>query len=127
VPWIASIEIEHRELDRSRQCAEIAVRVALETLLLALRPRTAKDVRGPGEDLQPTLDKPIHQVAGRDISISSRLEMPRLKGSASQVNELLAASADLRRVAGEAIASFIDLLPSNPRDSLHRRWIEAMY
>lgn len=125
--WAAIVEVPEKERQRSKECSEIAVRVALDSIGLALALDDARGLRGPGDQKQRRIDRHFSQSAGLDISYSSRMDLPRFKTAAENYSAFLEQTEELRGFAGKALHSFIGSGLGSGKDELHRRWVEAMY
>jgi hypothetical protein len=125
--WIAVVEVAGREQLRSRECAEAAVRIALDTIGLPLSPRSARDIRGPGDETKARLTQSLMQVAGADLISSSYSDMPSLRGPPGFDVALLHQTAELRQQAGVALRTLVEASPSSKIPRLHQRWLEAIY
>jgi enamine deaminase RidA (YjgF/YER057c/UK114 family) len=124
--WAAVVEVSGKERLRSKACSEIAVRVALDSLGLALSPTDARDLRGPGDQKQRRLDRHFSQAPGLDVSYSSRVNLPRFKTTEEHYDAFIKETDALRRYAGQALQDFVSGSDEG-KAALHRRWVEAMY
>ena len=125
--WVAVIDVDGREILPSRECAEIAVRVAVDTLGLALSTVDARSLRGPGDRKDVFLDRHFVQRPNRDLSYSSRIDLPHFAAVPQNYLGFLSHTDELRAFAGAALDSFVDLKSVEPKVALHKRWVEAMY
>ena len=125
--WVAVVDVSGRERLRARECAEIAVRVAIDTLGLVLDSEQARGLRGPGDRKDITLDRHYTQRSNFDISYSSRIDLPHFSANPGGYSDFLDHTVDVRAFAGAALESFIDPKSKSPKAKLHRRWVEAMY
>jgi hypothetical protein len=125
--WIAIAEVPERYMSLSRSCAEVSVRVAIDTLGLHMFNRAALDLRGPGDNLSSTISRPMYQAPGRDIYESWKLDHPALKIDGKSAELFLTGSAKLREDAGAAITAFVQWNGRHSLPGLKKRWVEAMY
>lgn len=125
--WVAIAEVPERYTSLSRSCAEVSVRVAIDTLGLHMFNRAASDLRGPGDNLSSAISRPMYQAQGRDMCESWKFDHPALKIDGERAELFLADSAKLREDAGAAIIAFVQWNECHLLPGLKKRWVEAMY
>jgi len=125
--WVATVSVSDRARHNARAMAEVAVRVAIDTLGLPMGAKTGGNLRGPGDEIRTRLARVFSQLKGRDIDYSIALDRPRLAGRPGDYAKFIGDTARLREAAGKALTSLIELSPATPTPTLHRRWVEAMH
>jgi hypothetical protein len=125
--WIIDVEIEGREESRSSECASVAALVALESLGLAMRIQTARNLRGPRHARDPQFQRDLHQIDGQQLTMSTSIDWPRIGGPPGAQAGLLTDSAVLLNAVSRAITAFVSVAETGNAPLLLQRWVEAMY
>jgi hypothetical protein len=125
--WIIDVEVEGRERSRSSECASVAALVALDTLGLPMPPQTARNLRGPGHERAPQFQRDLRQIDGRELSLSTSVDWPRIGGPPGAQAGLLTDTTVLRDAVGRAITAFVRVADTGNAPLLLQRWVEAMY
>jgi hypothetical protein len=126
--WIASITIEGRDRSRSRKCAEAAVIVALDSLVLGLGDRsTARYLRGPGDDIYFGHHLSMSQIDGEMPHSLLRADYPWMAERGDLQTSFINKMADVRAAVGVALSAFVDVSFQEKNQKLKKRWVEAMY
>lgn len=125
--WVATVRVSERTREIAQATAEVAVRVAIDTLGLTLHAPMARNLRGPGDEIRARLKRTFSQLKGRDIGYSSSLDLPRLAQRPGDYAAFIADTERLRVAAGKAVTILLELSPTAPTPTLHRRWTEAMH
>jgi len=126
-PWIASVFIRRQESSRSKERANIAARLAIDALGASLRRDVAARLRGPGDELRPTLVTIITQRQGYDFIPGTRLDLPRIGGAPGFARDLLKNIQPYLKAAGESIEVIIHSDSNSVRNKLKQRWCDALY
>lgn len=125
--WVAIVRVSRRTRRNAQETAEVAVRIAIDTLGLLLQASMAANLRGPGDEIRARLKRVFSQMKGRDISYSSLLDMPRLAQRPGDYAAFISDTKPLRDAAGKAIATLLELPPTTRLPNLYLRWVEAMH
>lgn len=125
--WVIDVPVEGRDRSRSKDCAEVAALVALESLGLSLDLKNARNLRGPRHQLNRQMTHRLSQNEGRGLNKSWSMDSPHLGGKPGEQATLLRNNRKLRKAVGNALESFIEPSPSGRAPELKRRWVEAMY
>ncbi|MGB7443580.1 MAG: hypothetical protein WA919_21155 [Coleofasciculaceae cyanobacterium] len=122
--WIATVRIENHERKKSYERASYAVRLALDTLGLTLKPCKVKYIQLRTEANPPSIIERLSQPEGQGLNYGSDAHH---LGIGKAANQLLEEHSDLLKAAGRLIDTLVLLKSDRNTPQLDERWLNALY
>lgn len=127
VPWVGSVEVRGRTLDRSREHAAACLRLALDALTLPMSISQAREVRGPSDTVKEGQTHTFTQHQNGFLGWSSSREVFGLRSGAEDVDAFIASQRKFLDLVGDAIGILVDEDSISSHPVLKRQWLEALY
>lgn len=126
-PWVGSVTVRGRTLERSREHAAACLRLALDALTLPMTISQAREVRGPSDTVEESQTHTFTKHEDGFLGWSSSRELFGLRASAEDIAGLLNRNQSFLDQVGCAIGALVGMEPASPHPNLKRRWLEALY
>lgn len=125
--WVAMVSVSGNDIGRSAERARFGVRLALDGLGLVMTSKQARNLRGPGDDVDPGITTHLSQAPGEDVTFDSRRDLPLLLTHEPYASTFIKESEELREAVGWAIEGVFCLPGGADVYSLRRRWCDALF
>ena len=126
-PWVGSVTVRGRTLERSREHAAACLRLALDSLTLPMTINQAREVRGPSDTIQECRSHSFTQHENGFLGFGISREVFGLRSGAEAIDSFVARQQSFLDLVGDAISGIVDEQPGHANANLKRRWLEALY
>lgn len=126
-PWVGSVTVRGRTLERSREHAAACLRLALDSVTLPMSISQAREVRGPSDTIREGQTHTFTEHINGFLGWSSSREVFGLRSSAEDVDEFVSNQQGFFNLAGDAISNIVDERSASLNPNLKRRWLESLY
>ncbi|MBY2918473.1 hypothetical protein HF206_30895 [Rhizobium leguminosarum] len=125
--WVGCCEVKGFETEESRRRGVLAVRVALDTIRLALvRPNRAL-ISTAADSVQPLSIERLSQLEQRDLAHGFRINRQGVSGAPGLAKAILDGSRDLFDAAGACISGAASTSNQHACPNLAERWLNAVH
>lgn len=125
--WVAMVSVSGNDIGRSAERARFGVRLALDGLGVVMTNTQARNLRGPGDDVDPGIITRLSQAPGADVTFDSRRDLPLLLTHEPHASAFIRESEELREAVGWAIEGVFCFPAEVALYDLRRRWCDALF
>lgn len=125
--WIAVVHVKGNGLGRSEDRAKFATRLALDALGLVMNAEQSRNLRGPGDVLEPRRTGKLSQFDNLGLNTSSHLDMAHLLAHPPHAQSFIDDTQELRDAAGWAIGAMVEIPASDNMPVLRQQWCDALH
>lgn len=125
---IACVAIEGFDDQEAQRRALLAARIAIDGIRLLIPGSNKKRIFTSADHGPPRAIERLRQMAGHDLTAGSGMEIPGVGGAPGAAQELIDASIDFRKAAGNCITVVISPTPAQENlPELSQRWSNAIH